>query len=343
MDSLNRSRDLILDLKNQVERFDDSLFQHFVVSPRSTYDDEKTRISIIMTSHNRSKQVYFTLKTISASVVKNVQVILVDDSTHDPVDVESLRVFPFSIDLIRVIRDCKKWHNPCVNYNVGFRFIRGNKIVIQNSEVCHVGDVLRFVSEHVLDDHYYVLDVKASRGYDTNERIWESDVSTSLIFDQDLFSQWYQSVNLNRKYHFLTTCTLETFNKIGGFSYDYTMGSCFDDDDLVLKIMSRSIPIVNLFHTEYGIGGIHQFHGMSCEPNGWDHAESNESIFRWKQHHYKNTGKYIDLIDGVGNDLNEKNSGHDNGYSSGFYTDVRGVSRSGHGIPSHLDSHGSTL
>jgi glycosyltransferase involved in cell wall biosynthesis len=297
MDALRNNRDLILDIKNQVERLDDSLFRHSVVE--NTPLDEEKAISVVMTSHNRSKQVYFTLKTLSDSSVKHVQVVLVDDSTHDPVDIERLRAFPFYIDFVQVRRDNKKWHNPCVNYNLGFRFVRGSKVVIQNSEVCHVGDVLQFVRDHVHDNRYYVLDVKASKNYETNEVISNSDVSDTRIFQQEhLFDKWYQSASNNRRYHFLAACARETFDKIGGFSYDYSMGSCYDDDDFVLKIMSLGIPIISKFHTETDclVGGIHQFHGIANDINGWDHAEYNDPIFRYKQHHYSTIGKYIDLL-----------------------------------------------
>ena len=69
-----------------------------------------------MTSHERSKQVYFTLSTINKSNYKDIQVILVDDSVYDPVMVNHFADYKFNIDLIRINRDKKFWNNPCVNY-----------------------------------------------------------------------------------------------------------------------------------------------------------------------------------------------------------------------------------
>ena len=103
-----------------------------------------------MTSSNRSKQVYYTLNTIQNSDYKNIQVIIVDDSDNDPILEINLRKYPFYIDLICIKKENRNWHNPCVNYNIGFEFIKGSKVIIQNSEVCHIGDVLIFIDKTLL-------------------------------------------------------------------------------------------------------------------------------------------------------------------------------------------------
>ena len=46
-----------------------------------------------MTSSNRSKQVYFTLKTIEKCSFKNIHVIIVDDSDVDPINKEYINKY----------------------------------------------------------------------------------------------------------------------------------------------------------------------------------------------------------------------------------------------------------
>ena len=111
---------------------DSTYFKHTLIENLSISNDT---ISIVMTSHNRSKQVYFTLKTISMSSFKNVQIILVDDSDSDKVDVEKLKEIPYYIDFIEIDRGKKFWHNPVVNYNIGFEYIKGSKIIIQKRKM----------------------------------------------------------------------------------------------------------------------------------------------------------------------------------------------------------------
>jgi len=298
MNTLLHSKEHMFNIKKKVQDpSDGSMYSHYSINHFTT--DEQS-VSIVMTSSNRTKQLYFTLKTIEKSIFKNIQVIIVDDSDTDPVtitDLENLHL-PFCIDLIKIKREYKNWHNPLVNYNIGFKFIKGGKVVIQNSEVCHIGDVLQFVSEHMTDNHYFVFDVKASLNYDTNEEIYKKDTSNVAIFNEHIFSMWYQGEYLNRNFHFLTALTKQTFDKIKEFSYDYTMGSCYDDDDFLLKIKSCRIPIINVFHNHHNIGGIHLYHGIAI--NSWDRGvEMNTQLFYKKAHIYNSTGVYIDVTKNI--------------------------------------------
>ena len=76
--------------------------------------------------------------------------------------------------------------------------------------------------------------------------------------------------------------TLSTFNKLKNFSYDYTMGLSFDDDDFLLKIIANKIKIKNLFHDEYFFGGIHLWHKSSIK-HIVRKIESNNDIFKKKR------------------------------------------------------------
>ena len=210
---------------------------------------------------------YYTLKTIANSVFKNIQVIIVDDSDIDKISIDKLKEYPFYIDFIEIIRDNKIWNNPCVNYNLGFKYIKGSKIIIQNSEVCHVGDLLNYISLNVNDNSYYVFDVKVSNNFNTNEYIYNKPVLNTNIFLEDIYnnsicSGWYQHyIHRNKNYHFLTSITSETFKKIREFSYDYSFGNDYDDDDFVLKIKSSNIKIHNVRNDIFNVGGIHlDFH-----------------------------------------------------------------------------------
>jgi hypothetical protein len=296
MQTLLRSKEHIFNIKSKVETGDTTLYSHFCIE-NGTIDNNT--ISIVMTSSNRSKQTYFTLQTMSNSVNKNVQVIIVDDSDGDPIDADVLKNYPFTIDFIKINRANKCWHNPLVNYNIGFQFIKGSKVVIQNAEVCHVGDLLQFVNNNVCEENkYYVFDVNASKDFETNQQIYNSNMNTIEIYSKDLFDHWYQCANNNRNLHFLTALTKSTFDKIGGFSYDYTMGSWYDDDDFVLKIKAKNIDIVNIFHDTYNVGGIHLHHGYSSHT--WDQGvERNQNLFNIKQLIYQKCGKYIDATENI--------------------------------------------
>lgn len=293
MQSMVKNAAKIFEIKERVFKRDPLLFNKTVIDNCPV----EPTISIVMTSSNRSSQTYFTLETISKSSVKGIHVVIVDDSNADPLEVDELRKYPFLIDFIQIRRENKCWHNPLVNYNIGFQHIRAAKTIIQNAEVCHVGDVLRIANE-VQEGQYYVFDCAATNSYDANDKLYAdgSVIYPSTIERKFLFRQWYQSRDVNNQYHFLTAISTETLCKVGGFPYDCTFGSAFDDNDLLLKIKCLGIDVINKFHDIYGACGIHLFHGLSLE--NWDSkAENNWPIFYCKEWYLKKKGKYLEFTE----------------------------------------------
>jgi hypothetical protein len=253
---LKFTKDIVLN-KNPI------FFTHQIINEKPI---TANTISIVMTAHERSKQAYFTLYTINKCKFKDIQVILVDDSKNDQIDIELLKSFSMHIEFISIRKDNKFWTNPCINNNIGFQYIKGGKVILQNSEVCYVGDILQYVNDNVKDDNYYIFDVKGANDFDSNEKIYlvkdiDIDIFNKKLFEEQ-FNGWYQhSVIKNSKYNYLTALTIKEFNKIKGFSYDYAFGRAFDDDDLLLKIYANNINIVNVKSEVENIGGIHLYHG----------------------------------------------------------------------------------
>lgn len=255
-------------------------------------------ISIVMTSHERSRQVYYTLKTIQRSEFKDVQVIIVDDSEYDMLNIDVLRSFPFNIDLILINPTTKYWVNPCINYNIGFEYIEGSKVIIQNSEVCHVGDVLKYVNENVNDRSYHIFDVKASNDLSTNNIIYSTDRLTIDIFNLNIYTHWYQHyVYNNRCFHFLTAMSANIFDIIKEFSYDYAFAGCYDDDDFVLKIKINNINIKLVENIVYNVGGIHLYHEYIQSKNNKVsyNAEGNKIIFLRKKEYFERFNEYVEV------------------------------------------------
>ncbi len=293
MQTLLTNKDRIFEIKRKVEEKDGSMGNHTVI-PNIPITAET--ISIIMTASNRSLQTYFTLRTIQNSSYKSVQIIIVDDSDTDVITKEELNKYPFYIDFISINPLKKNWVNPVVNYNIGFEYIKGSRVIIQNAEVCHIGDVLAFLGNHMIPDNYYICDVKASKSLKTNNIIYKSNTNTINIYNlKNIFKKWYQCRTKLMDLHFLAGMTIETFDKVKKFSYDYTLGVDYDDNDFLMKIISKNIQIINLFHDEYYFGGIHLFHTSSYLK--WKDIESNSNIYSKKKEIFLKTGEYIDIID----------------------------------------------
>jgi len=298
MQTLTLNRDKILQIKKKVESFDNSLFIHYNY-PNIPINNNT--ISIVMTSSNRSKQLYFTLKTIEKTLFKNIHIIIVDDSDIDPIIKEYINGYAFHIDLIYIQTKNKNWINPVINYNIGFKFIKGQKVVIQNAEVCHIGNLLNWVSNNVTDNNYYSFDVRAINSFENNEIIYKTPNLTTDIYNKNIYhiweDGWYQGRNKISNYHFLTAMTRNTFDLVKNFSYDYTFGINFDDNDFLLKIKSKNIKIINIFHDLYNLGGIHLYHTSSYLK--WKNIESNAEIFYKKLEKYNLNNIYIDFIEKI--------------------------------------------
>jgi hypothetical protein len=292
MQTLHSNKDSINEIKRKVDDLNNELFIHYNYPNIPIYDDT---ISIVMTSSNRSRQVYYTLETIKKCSFKNVHIIIVDDSDIDPIKKEELEKYAYHIDLVYIRTENKNWINPVVNYNIGFKFIKGSRVVIQNAEVCYVGDILDWISKNVSDNNYYSFDVKSINSFENNEIIYNTNnLTTDIYLKDNLFSMWYQGRKRITNYHFLTAMTRNTFELIKNFSYDYTFGVDFDDNDFLLKIKSKNINIENIFHENYIIGGIHLYHTSSYLK--WKNIESNLEIFNKKLEHYNNFNEYIEFL-----------------------------------------------
>jgi glycosyltransferase involved in cell wall biosynthesis len=299
MQALLRNRNEIFELIDAVKTCSPKYFEHIVI-PNHPINEQT--ISIIMTASNRSAQTYYTFDTFARSSFKDIHVVVVDDSDSDPLLEERLRKYPFYIDFIKVKRQAKIWHNPCVNYNVGFQHAKGSKVIIQNAEVCHVGDILQYTADNVNEFAYHVFDVVASNGFASNNRLKEFGTESLKILEHAYLFQviWYQGVHRNAKYHFLTAMPRAIFDMIGGFSFDYSYGCSYDDNDFLLRIESKNIPIKTLFHNEVGVMGIHQYHIFA--PNSWDQGKENcDTLYVSKMCHYKTKREYIEISESISN------------------------------------------
>ena len=275
--------EIIFKVKEMLKTFDNNYFTTTIIN--ETVIDTNT-ISIVMTSCNRSIQTYFTLDTIAKSHNKNIQIILVDDSTTDCISITQLQKYNIHIELINIKN--KFWINPCVNYNIGFKHIKGTKVIIQNAEVCHMDDILKYVSNNVNNEEYHSFNVYALNNIEQNALLHNTTYSKIT----DLKGMWYQHPqHRNAHYHFLVAMTVNTFNKIGGFDIDYSVGVDYDDNALVHRVKNSNIKLINV---ETTLMGVHQWHSQSsCGSQSG--KISNEHLWHVKCSYYDNYKIFLDL------------------------------------------------
>ena len=292
MNSLWKNRKKLMALQTAIRTRDPKLF---TCTSFHKYPFDTDTISIVMCSYNRSKQTYCTLMTIADSQYKNVQVILVDDSTTDLIDQEILATLPLSLDFIRIDPTQKTWCNPCINHNIGFQYIKGTRVIVQNPEVCHVGDVLSYTNDHLKQDMYLVFNVIACKSFVANEQLYQKIGSldtTILNAEPHLFAHWLQHpVHRNKNLHFLIALWADRLRE---FSYDMAFGTWYDDDDFLFQMtVVDTLNIQNVPHETEGVAGIHLYHVSSSTWNLG--GEMNAALWTKKVKYFRETGEYMEV------------------------------------------------
>jgi len=112
-------------------------------------------ISIVMPYKNRRVLLIRTLHTISNSVEKDLEIIIVDDASDDGEKVLDLvDMFDMNIKVIEITKEQRTWNSCSIPFNIGYKAARGDIILMQSPECLHVGDVLAYTKAHINNENY---------------------------------------------------------------------------------------------------------------------------------------------------------------------------------------------
>lgn len=273
------------------------------------------KISIVMTAYNRKKQLLFTLETINKSIYKNIEIIIVDDCSVDSerFDTEQYRsdyensVFnALNITIIRINSDEKTWVNPCIGYNMGLKHATGDIIIIQNAEVCHIGDCISYVADHLMKGDWLTLNCYGLGNFEQNALITQIYKMNDSVYDyiksihnnhiggSALFMDNPQGW-LNYYTHFFTAYHYfgaiyrdDLLTKMnGGFCEEYKDGTCCDDNDFIKYLIYNKFRFTTTVFDDRHPFVIHQYH-EKCNTFGSNFSvyhQINKDIFakRMKQ------------------------------------------------------------
>lgn len=233
-------------------------------------------ISIVATLYNRRKQFIATLNSLSSSLVKDFEFIVVDDGSDDLEKVDDLsKEFPF----LRVIRiePSQKWYrNSCIPYNIGFAASRGDKIIIQNAECLHFSDIMSDVENTLDDSNYLSFGVYSVNREITNnisaENNWGRDGVIPFTHIGAVINGencWYNhGVYRPSGLHFCNAITRSNLSILNGFDEDYAEGICYDDNEFLYRVFKLGLNII----FRDGHLAIHQHH----ENFNYNKADSGE-------------------------------------------------------------------
>jgi len=246
------------------------------------------KISIIIGYYNRKKQLFYTLKTINDSSYKNIEIIIVDDCSDNPEDIlnnNELEKLNMNIKLISIKKEEKTWVNPCIGYNRGIRESTGDIIILQNAEVCHIGDAISYVMNNLCKNNWLTFNCYGLNNFKDNDYIYAHNNNDIYDYINYLWKEANYSVvpggNNTFKnsvggwlnhflYHFVAYHYFgaifrdDLMNKMnGGFDPDYSNGICFDDNDFIKRLIVNNFEFKTNIFCKSEPFVIHLFHEKS--------------------------------------------------------------------------------
>jgi GT2 family glycosyltransferase len=201
-------------------------------------------ISIVMSYFNRLAQLRYTLSTIDQSQVKDLEIIIAEDFCDPGEQLHRIQSeFPtLDIKVIRMSdgRVKKDYCNPCVPYNTALRASRGDTIIIQNPECCHMGDVLQYTKENLTNTNYLTFHCYAATKAET--RVMQSGKPLPMFTDKK--SRWYNHITERPyAYHFTAAITRENLVKLNGFDERFAQGQDMDDVELIYRVKALGLEL----------------------------------------------------------------------------------------------------
>lgn len=249
-------------------------------------------ISIVMAYYNRRKLLLNTLYSISSTKYSgNIEVIIVDDASEDEHKIEDVvNLFPqLKIKVFCVKPEKKWWINPCIAFNTAFSFISGDKIIIQNPECLHTGDILSYVDANLKVGKYLsfgcysighqktklISDLSFDDSFVSNVKSIIKPTNNIVVGKCAYPDKWYNHSLYNpAAINFCCAITRSDLNDLGGFDENYATGIAKDDREFITRIIKKGMDIIyvdDLFV-------IHQCHGYTNYSNV-ELVEKNNKLF----------------------------------------------------------------
>ena len=232
-------------------------------------------ISIVATYHNRREQAVATLHSIEKQIQdgygEGLEFICVNHNSRPDQTLDDLTT---QFDFLKIINVQNNTKNPCVPYNIGFHHSKGDKVIIQNAECLHAGNILE-VTDRLLTENNYLSFACYSTDQPTAgfviDKMSVSDINGIVNTIQQcpqardgfLSNCWYNhSIHSPRHLHFTTAISKKALNELRGFDERYEFGMDYDDNEFIFRIKKMGLQIVPIDSPF----SVHLFHESSYVP-----------------------------------------------------------------------------
>lgn len=243
------------------------------------------KISIVFAYYNRRNLLINTLNSIIKTKYNGqLEIIIVNDASKKEQRIDDVNnLFPLlDIKLINIKKDKKWWINPCIANNIGFAFVTGDVIVLQNPECLHIGDIISYVADNIEENKYLVFGCYAINkektklicdGKDIRDTIHPTNnIKVKLCKSQN---KWYQHKKFNpRALNFCAAITNKDLKDLGGFDEKFAKGIAKDDREFICRVNKKGMS-VDMVDCPFVV---HQYHGHTDYSNK-KQVERNNKLF----------------------------------------------------------------
>ena len=229
----------------------------------------KYDISIVAGYYNRKSQLKNTLDYFEANYKNyNYETIIVDDNSTKEHQLDELVLnYSFPIKYIKISSEEKGDRiNPCIVYNTGIKQAEGKRVIIQNPECIHVGNILNYVMMNLDYNDYIAFSCYNCSSHDLTQELLSN---VSKINEHDFNRRnrlcWYNHPTIRPvHYHFCAAVFNDNLKILGGFNEEFAKGHSFDDNEILLSLKYNLKLNIKTIGPENGFV-IHQWHARDAE------------------------------------------------------------------------------
>ena len=209
-------------------------------------------ISVAMTYFNRKQHLINTLNSMTKSVYKNFEVIIVDDGSDDEHRIEDLQEQFNFIKIIRINPEQKTHTNPCIPFNIALGNTGGDIIILQNPECFHYDDVFSHVVKNIKPNKYLAYTVVnkdvasqlSSIDWNNNYQFEKNNI-LKIDINSRVGNHWYTHSQFRAQaLNFCTAITRDDMKELNGFDERYANGIERDDVEFLVRIQRKKMNIV---------------------------------------------------------------------------------------------------
>jgi glycosyltransferase involved in cell wall biosynthesis len=265
------------------------------------------KISVVMANYNRRNLLINTLKTIEYyNSERNIEVIVVDDASDENESVLDVpQLFKIPVIIVPITKKEKKWMCCCMPFNIGFSFVTGDIIIIQNPENLHVGDIAGYVPDHIANNVFLSFALYSLNQADTDS-LQEKTIKKGIYDGQQIKKAigtfvkdkknwkdgdtcWYNhSIYQPAGNHLMSAITRTALEDLNGFDERYGPGFAYDDIEFKTRILRRNM-IIKIVDEPFAI---HQRHTLAAYLKNQNEFNRNSELLNTtsKENFYRAPG-----------------------------------------------------